>query len=455
MAVRASLVGLSRRAFSTMIPENEMRRKLSHSTFIGISRRNFSTQKTQASSEMFNLNIVSNVVGEEPKLKKKTGPVAVGPSSEFVGVTWVGVVKKYRSTLRVNKKQFYNGYYNSEHDAAWAVNLMCEDNGIPHKNPVQEPSGFVLAGRSRKQRDKLGGAAKLNLDGDDKSATRCLSRRLKGEVMGPLPPPMRTKAPPPFKLSLEICQQAATEAGGECLSTSYKDIRTKMRWRCAKGHEWFANFTNIRHQNEWCPYCNGGNTWTIEDCQKLAESRGGECLSKTYWNSSSKLNWRCREGHEFQATRNQVQNVNNWCPICATSLNLASAMDAAGKRGWTCISPEWKGTKETMRWRCGKGHEFEASYTDVKKGHVWCYQCNPEKSAVLMRARLEAVMRGGRCMSIVPEDKLTFICANQHKFKAHLEDAMENWCPGCNDGEAGRSRRGKIVPMHLRGIADD
>jgi len=71
MAVRASLVGLSRRAFSTMIPENEMRRKLSHSTFIGISRRNFSTQKTQASSEMFNLNIVSNVVGEEPKLKKK------------------------------------------------------------------------------------------------------------------------------------------------------------------------------------------------------------------------------------------------------------------------------------------------------------------------------------------------------------------------------------------------
>ena len=55
----------------------------------------------------------------------------------------------------------------------------------------------------------------------------------------------------PRKLTLEICQEAARERGGECLSTEYRDIRTKMKWRCGEGHEWETCFSVIRHLKEW------------------------------------------------------------------------------------------------------------------------------------------------------------------------------------------------------------
>ena len=40
---------------------------------------------------------------------------------------------------------------------------------------------------------------------------------------------------------------------------------------------------------------------TIEEMQKLAEERGGKCLSKKYRNRYSKLTWQCKEGHQWDA----------------------------------------------------------------------------------------------------------------------------------------------------------
>ena len=49
----------------------------------------------------------------------------------------------------------------------------------------------------------------------------------------------------------------------------------------------------------------------------VAASHGGECLSKRYKNAVTKLRWRCAKGHEWMATPNYLRNSGKWCPVCA------------------------------------------------------------------------------------------------------------------------------------------
>ncbi|WP_410592287.1 zinc-ribbon domain-containing protein [Bacillus sp. SIMBA_074] len=44
--------------------------------------------------------------------------------------------------------------------------------------------------------------------------------------------------------------------GGECLSINYHSNGERLKWRCAKGHEWEATPNNIKSKGQWCPECN-------------------------------------------------------------------------------------------------------------------------------------------------------------------------------------------------------
>ena len=47
----------------------------------------------------------------------------------------------------------------------------------------------------------------------------------------------------------------AASRNGECLSTEYINIRTKLKWRCESGHIWQATLGNVKNHNRWCPEC--------------------------------------------------------------------------------------------------------------------------------------------------------------------------------------------------------
>ncbi|WP_413575496.1 zinc-ribbon domain-containing protein [Bacillus thuringiensis] len=51
-------------------------------------------------------------------------------------------------------------------------------------------------------------------------------------------------------------RKIAQSRGGKCFSETYKDNKTKLRWKCAKGHEWEATPNNIKSKAQWCPECN-------------------------------------------------------------------------------------------------------------------------------------------------------------------------------------------------------
>jgi hypothetical protein len=121
------------------------------------------------------------------------------------------------------------------------------------------------------------------------------------------------------KITIEQMQALAQAKQGECLSTTYVNSQTKLRWRCAEGHEWQATPSSVKNYGSWCKKCRRRLSGMIEQMQALARERNGKCLSTTYVNSLTKLRWQCAEGHEWEATPTRMkQRVKrgNWCTKC-------------------------------------------------------------------------------------------------------------------------------------------
>lgn len=55
--------------------------------------------------------------------------------------------------------------------------------------------------------------------------------------------------------------------------------------------------------------------YTIAHMKEFAESRGGKCLSTTLHDLNIKLRWKCGLGHEFEASPTLVK-TGHWCPQC-------------------------------------------------------------------------------------------------------------------------------------------
>lgn len=115
------------------------------------------------------------------------------------------------------------------------------------------------------------------------------------------------------KLTLDEMKAIAHKRGGLCLSQSYEDSKYKLRWRCAKGHEWESLPSAIK-LGRWCKQCAveavaARRRIPLEKIQEMAKSKGGQCLSREYvGNKDDKLRWRCSEGHEWEATLGKIRN---------------------------------------------------------------------------------------------------------------------------------------------------
>jgi len=125
-----------------------------------------------------------------------------------------------------------------------------------------------------------------------------------------------------FSLSIDDMKETAASRGGICLSDSYENSRSRLRWKCSEGHEWEAIANSVR-RGSWCPTCSGrkasrGRAHTISEMRKIAESRGGRCLSNEYRNLRTRLDLVCAKGHHW-TTSASVLVKGHWCPKCAAT----------------------------------------------------------------------------------------------------------------------------------------
>ena len=122
-------------------------------------------------------------------------------------------------------------------------------------------------------------------------------------------------------LTLKESQDLAISKGGKCLSTKYINANISMEWKCKEETHpsWLATFKNVKNSNSWCPTCAIKNKSTLEECQELAISRGGKCLSTEYINALISMEWKCKEETHpsWLANFKSVKNSNTWCPYCS------------------------------------------------------------------------------------------------------------------------------------------
>jgi len=190
------------------------------------------------------------------------------------------------------------------------------------------------------------------------------------------------------KYTIKHFQELAQKNNGKCLSGLYKSITEKINWICKEGHE-FSTTPRAVITGHWCPHCSKNAKLTIEIMQKHAEDKGGKCLSKVYKNAHTKLEWECKKGHKWFSVPVNIRNNNAWCPRCVgRNLTIQDMHDLAKKRRGKCLSEEFVNSSSKLKWECLEGHKFSMDSDHVTQGQ-WCPKCHFFYNEELCRTTLE------------------------------------------------------------------
>lgn len=112
----------------------------------------------------------------------------------------------------------------------------------------------------------------------------------------------------------------AKKRGFEWLGQLPKNTEQKTWWRCPEGHEWEARYHNIR-RGSGCPYCSGLARKTEQDYRDTAKRRGFEWIGEVLpENVFEKTWWRCPKGHEWEADYHNIRKGRG-CPLCLDFVN--------------------------------------------------------------------------------------------------------------------------------------
>lgn len=279
------------------------------------------------------------------------------------------------------------------------------------------------------------------------------------------------------KLTIEQFKEIVNSKGGKCLSEAYVNNRTLLVFECEHGHRWQASPSSIKgsknREGTWCPECAIKKRaikrrMPIEEVRKIAESKGGKCLSDTYVNNNTPMLFQCSHGHQWYATASNVKGSNDspgtWCPTCSSSkpLTIDDFKKIAESRSGECLSDVYINNRTPLQFKCAKGHQWYAHPSNIKdyngKTGSWCPVCGKEKSAKARKGTIEEIQeiarsKGGKCLSPVYENNRTpilFECEHGHQWKASADGIKGSnnrpgtWCPKCGIEKRVNNRRGSI-----------
>lgn len=237
-------------------------------------------------------------------------------------------------------------------------------------------------------------------------------------------------------MTISDMKTLASKNGGQCLSKKYIDMHHNLSWQCTKGHVWKATPTSIKHGSSWCPHCANNFPLAIEEMKELALKRGGNCLSSKYINSHSNLKWQCAKGHIWEAKPVYVKK-KTWCPYCVgkARLTIDDMHKLAEERGGKCLSREYIGTQFKLRWKCYRGHTWEARPGHIRNSNSWCPHCAKLFPLTIEEMRKLAAKHRGKCLSekyVNALAKLKWQCSEGHIWEAPPARIKGGqWCPYC------------------------
>lgn len=175
----------------------------------------------------------------------------------------------------------------------------------------------------------------------------------------------------------------------------------KFWWKCVKGHSWQQNPCN-RMSGCSCPYCAGKKAWSgYNDLATINPSLAKEwdyeanepvTPSNITAHSSRKFQWKCSNGHIWQAT---VSNRSNGCscPYCAggkvwIGFNDLKSQAPELAKEWNyeynkTLIPEaiTQKSSKAVWWKCVEGHEWKDTPANRASGRG-CPYCSGHRALV-------------------------------------------------------------------------
>ena len=172
--------------------------------------------------------------------------------------------------------------------------------------------------------------------------------------------------------------------------------KTKVWWRCDKGHEWEAIVYTRSTQGSNCPYCvnhkiiPGENdllsqnpelaaSWNFEKNKNVGPDQVSVGSTKSVW-------WKCSQGHEWRAAVT-TRSRGSGCPVCTNRQIVVGENDLATthpdlarqwhptKNGNTTPKNVVYGTLRKVWWLCERGHEWKASVFSRASQQANCPVC--------------------------------------------------------------------------------
>lgn len=203
--------------------------------------------------------------------------------------------------------------------------------------------------------------------------------------------------------SIETLHKIAKQRGGECLSEIYTHAHSIIRWKCNEGHIWENSANNVK-RGQWCNICSSKRAGlsrrnTIEEMHKIAQARGGLCLSREYLGNKKLLQWQCAQGHQWNAAPSSIKCAESWCPKCGyessadiRKKDIQIMYDVAKNRGGECLSSIHKSVNAKLRWCCAHNHEWSAAPVKILRGS-WCPICSSHLGERICREFLEQIFQ--------------------------------------------------------------
>ena len=92
-------------------------------------------------------------------------------------------------------------------------------------------------------------------------------------------------------------------------------------------------------------------TGSLDEMLKIANVRGGKCLSLAYSSAHTKLAWQCQLGHVWEANPNNIKN-GTWCPACSKGIGervCRLIFEKIFQASFPSVFPDWLKSPVTQR----------------------------------------------------------------------------------------------------------
>lgn len=208
--------------------------------------------------------------------------------------------------------------------------------------------------------------------------------------------------------------------------------------------------------------CDNSIRYDIKQVQEIILSLGFKCLSRKYKTNNLLLKLKCSKGHIFKRSFRGIRKHPS-CPQCTKDNFLLKAKRKAAEHGGKCLSDKYEHSQKKLIWKCGSGHIFKASYSNIVINWGWCPKCANIRLGDRNRKSMGDIHKveyktGIKCLSKQYEGnrvKLKWECSSGHIFYRTLNQVATRECPKCNiiAGNKKIIKSNKKTMRDLRAIA--